>query len=59
MVLYKMVAHFTMRTYGVNRNLDMLKTLGYTKIVIESDFFLENAFIYIIRAQDVLRNHLI
>ena len=34
-----MVAHFTMRTYGVIRNFDLIKAFGYIERVVKSDSF--------------------
>ena len=54
-----MVAHFTMRTHGVNQTLDLLKAFGYIERVVKSDFFSEKDHIFIIRAQREMSNHLI
>ena len=37
--LHKMVAHFTMRTYGVNHDFRLLQAFGYIERVVESDIF--------------------
>ena len=41
------------------RNLDLMKAFGYIERVVKFDFFSENTFFYIMRAQRVLSNHLI
>ena len=37
-----MVAHFTMRTHGVNQTLDLLKAFGYIERVVKPDLFFGN-----------------
>ena len=56
--LYEMVAHFTMRTYGVNQVFRFVEG-GYIERVVKSDFFLGKGLLYIISAQHVLSYHLI
>ena len=34
-----MVAHFTMRKYGLNQDFDLLKAYDYIERVVASDFF--------------------
>ena len=50
-----MVAHFSMRTYGVYQAFQLLKAFGY--IVVRSSS--EKDLFFIIRAQHVLSYHLI
>ena len=38
-LLYKMVAHFSMRTNGVKQDLDLFKGFGYIERVVKPDFF--------------------
>ena len=57
--LYQMVAHFTMRTHGVNQAFHLLKAFGYIERVVNSDFFSEKDLVFIIRAQCEIVNHLI
>ena len=41
-----MVAYFVMRTYGVTRNFDLLKAVGYIERVFKSDFFSERPILH-------------
>ena len=54
-----MVAHFTMRTHGVNQVFDSLKAVGYIKRVIKSDFFSEKDLVNTIRVHGEMSNHLL
>ena len=51
-----MVAHFTMRTHGVNQASRFVEGI---ERVIKSDFFSEKDLVNIIRAQRKMSNHLI
>ena len=55
-----MIAHFTMRTHGVNQAFRFVEGIGYIESVINSDFiFSEKDLVFIIRAQREMSNHLI
>ena len=58
--LYQMVAHFTLRTYGVNQEFRFVEGIWlHRKSSQIRFFFLWNYLFYIKRAQRVLRYHLI
>ena len=55
-----MVAHFTMRTYGVNQEIRFDEGIWlHRKSGQIRFFFSENTFFYIMRAQRVLSNHFV
>ena len=51
-----MVAHFTMRTHGVNQAFRFVECIWLHR---KSPFFSEKDLVYIIRAQREMSNHLI
>ena len=53
-----MITHFTMRSYRVIRNFDLVKAFGNIERIVKPDFFLGNYLFYIILAQHVLRYYL-
>ena len=54
-----MVAHFTMRTHGVNQAFRFVEGIRLHRKSHQIRFFLEKDLVYIIRAQRKLSNHLI
>ena len=54
-----MVAHFTMRTYGVNQEFRFDRGIWLHRKSHQIRFFSEEDLVYIIRAQRKMSNHLI
>ena len=54
-----MVAHFTMRTHGVNQAFRFVEGIWLHRKSHQIHFFLEKDLVDIIRAQREMNNHLI
>jgi len=54
-----MVAHFTMRTHGVNQAFRFVEGIWLHRKIRQIRFFLEKDLVFIIRAQREMSNHLI
>ena len=54
-----MVAHFTMRSYGVNQAFGFDEGIWLHRKSGQIRFFSENNSLYIMRARRILSNHLI
>ena len=54
-----MVAHFTVRTHGVNQAFRLVEGIWLHRTSHQIQFFSEKDRLYIIRAQREMNNHLI
>ena len=52
------VSHLTMRTYGVNQALRLVKGNWYIERVVKSEIYFGEDLVYIIRVQHVMSYHL-
>ena len=57
--LYKMVAHFTMRTHEVNQAFRFVEGIWLHRKNRQIRFFPEKGLVFIIRVQREMSNHLI